>query len=91
MDNRPIIQCGAFWATFVAEREALAESMREVGRIASLGDKPLVVLSRDPNPQVGWGSATLRSKLGEDAGRASEPLLTGSAIRCARCNSLHPE
>jgi hypothetical protein len=35
--------------------------MREVGRVASLGDKPLVVLSRDPDPHVGWGSAALRS------------------------------
>lgn len=56
MDGRPLPHCAAFWETFVAEREELPESMRELGAIASLGDLPLTVLSRDPDPKVGWGS-----------------------------------
>jgi len=85
MDSRPIIQCGAFWNTFVNERDALPESLHEMGQVASLGDKPLVVLSRDPDPKVGWGSAALRSnweKMQEELPRLStqgrQVIVTGA-------------
>jgi len=56
MDNRPLIQCRSFWKTFTDEREALPASVRQIGEVASLGNKPLIVLSRDPDPTVGWGT-----------------------------------
>lgn len=56
MDNRPLIHCADFWATFTAERDSLPGSVREVGEVRSIGDTPLQVLSRDPDPAVGWGS-----------------------------------
>ena len=60
MDDRPLIQCANFWKTFVDEREALPASVREVEAVTSLGAKPLLVLSRDPDPAVGWGTAENR-------------------------------
>lgn len=60
MDHRPLIQCANFWKTFVGEREALAASVRQVEAVTSLGAKPLIVLSRDPDPAVGWGTAENR-------------------------------
>jgi len=60
MDNRPLIHCADFWATFASERDSLPSSVREVGEVKSVGDKPLQVLSRDPDPAVGWGSAENR-------------------------------
>jgi pimeloyl-ACP methyl ester carboxylesterase len=60
MDNRPLIHCADFWATFASERDSLPSSVREVREVKSVGDKPLQVLSRDPDPAVGWGSAENR-------------------------------
>jgi pimeloyl-ACP methyl ester carboxylesterase len=60
MDHHPLIQCANFWNPFVGEREALPASVREVGAVTSLGVKPLIILSRDPDPAVGWGTAENR-------------------------------
>ncbi|HXJ12708.1 MAG TPA: alpha/beta hydrolase [Candidatus Limnocylindrales bacterium] len=60
VDNRPLIHCADFWATFTAERDSLPGSVRELAEIRSIGDTPLQVLSRDPDPAVGWGSAESR-------------------------------
>lgn len=61
IDNRPLIRCRSFWKTFAGERDALSTSLKQVGEVTSLGTKPLVVLSRDPDPTVGWGTLENRS------------------------------
>lgn len=60
VDNRPLIDCTDFWRTFTGEREALPNSVLQVGTVRSIGDTPLRILSRDPDPAVGWGSAENR-------------------------------
>lgn len=60
VDNRPLIHCADFWATFTAERDSLPSSVREIGEVRSIGGTPLQVLSRDPDPAVGWGSPESR-------------------------------
>jgi pimeloyl-ACP methyl ester carboxylesterase len=61
IDDRPLIHCADLWRTLVAEREALPSSARQVGEVSSVGNIPLVVLSRDPDPAVGWGSPENRT------------------------------
>ena len=61
VDNRPLIRCRSFWTTFVEERDALSTSLKQVEEVTSLGAKPLVVLSRDPDPTVGWGTVENRA------------------------------
>ena len=60
VDDRPLIHCADFWATFTAERDSLPASVREIAEVHSIGDTPLQVLSRDPDPAVGWGSPESR-------------------------------
>jgi pimeloyl-ACP methyl ester carboxylesterase len=60
VDNSPLIHCADFWTTFTAERDSLPSSVREIGEVRSIGDTPLRILSRDPDPAVGWGSAESR-------------------------------
>jgi len=56
IDDRPLIHCSDFWATFIGEREALPISVRQIAGVQSIGDTPLWILSRDTDPAVGWGS-----------------------------------
>ena len=60
VDNRPLIHCADFWTTFTAERDSMPGSVREIAEVRSIGDTPLQVLSRDPDPGVGWGSPESR-------------------------------
>jgi pimeloyl-ACP methyl ester carboxylesterase len=60
VDNRPLIHCTDFWTTFTAERDSLPSSVQEMGEVQSVGGTPLEILSRDPDPAVGWGSAESR-------------------------------
>lgn len=85
IDNRPLVHCAEFWATFAAEREALPRSAQQVGEVRSLGSLPLEILSRDPSPSVGWGNLENRTawermqeELPQLSSRASQKIVTGA-------------
>lgn len=86
LDNRPLIHCADFWTTFIGERDSLPSTVREIGEVRSIGDTPLRVLSRDPDPAVGWGSVESRQvweemqeELPKLSTRSRQSVVTGAS------------